>query len=249
MQHPVSHPQDTPAPAAWRGLLARLWPIGLLVLGLAAVLGLGLDHYLSFEALREHRQELVAFVDARPAVAVLAFIGLYALSTTLSLPGGALLTVAGGFLFGIWIGTAATVVGATIGAIGVFLGARTVLADSLRRRAGPFVARMEQGFRDNALSYMLVLRLVPLFPFFLVNIVPALLGVSLRTYALGTLIGIIPGTFVFASIGAGLGSVLDDMQELSLEGALTPKVIVALVGLAVLSLVPVAYKHWTSARR
>jgi uncharacterized membrane protein YdjX (TVP38/TMEM64 family) len=101
---------------------------------------------------------------------------------------------------------------------------------------------MEEGFRENALSYLLALRLVPAFPFFIVNLVPALLGVSLRTYVTGTFLGILPGTFVFSSIGAGLGSVFDSAQELTLKGAITPQVMIALVGLALLSLVPVLYK-------
>jgi uncharacterized membrane protein YdjX (TVP38/TMEM64 family) len=138
------------------------------------------------------------------------------------------------------------VIGATCGATALFLAARTALGDYLRARAGSTIKRMEEGFRQNALSYLLVLRLIPLFPFFLVNLVPAFLGVSLPVYVVGTFFGIIPGTFVFALIGAGLGSVFDSMQEFSLQGALTPQVIVALVGLAILSLIPVAYKYWKS---
>jgi uncharacterized membrane protein YdjX (TVP38/TMEM64 family) len=228
-----------PAPA---GRLRRLLPLAVLGAGIGLFFALGLDSYLSFETLRAHRTELMAFVMQSPIVAVLVFILLYALSTALSLPGGALLTVTAGFLFGIGLGTATTVVGATLGAVAIFLAARTGLRDVLAAKAGPMLQRMEAGFRENALSYLLVLRLIPIFPFFVVNIVPALLGVPLRTYAIGTLVGIIPGTFVFASIGAGLGSVFDRMEEFTLKGALTPEVTIALVGLGVLSLIPVAYK-------
>jgi uncharacterized membrane protein YdjX (TVP38/TMEM64 family) len=104
---------------------------------------------------------------------------------------------------------------------------------------------MEEGFRKNALSYLLALRLIPAFPFFIVNLAPAFLGVSLRTYVIGTFLGIIPGTFVFSSIGAGLGSVFDSVQEFSLKGAITPQVMIAMVGLALLSLLPVIYKMMT----
>lgn len=224
------------------GKLRRLLPLGILAGGIAAFFAFGLDDYLTFEALREHRGELMGFVMQKPIVAVLAFVMLYAAATALSLPGGALLTVTAGFLFGIGLGTGATVVGATIGAIAIYLAAKTAFRDVLTAKAGPMLQRMEAGFKDNALSYLLVLRLIPIFPFFVVNIVPALLGVPLRTYAIGTLVGIIPGTFVFASIGAGLGSVIDRMEEFSLKGALTPEVTIALIGLAVLSLVPVLYK-------
>ncbi len=115
-------------------------------------------------------------------------------------------------------------------------------------KAGPFLARMEAGFKEDALSYLLVLRLIPAFPFFIVNLVPALLGVPLRTFAIATFLGIIPGTFVFSSIGAGLGSIFDNMQEFTLKGALTPQVLTALIGLAVLALIPVAVKRFKARK-
>jgi hypothetical protein len=121
--------------------------------------------------------------------------------------------------------------------------ARRLLADPEMRGLG-----MEDGFRDDALNYLLVLRLIPLFPFWIVNLVPAFLGVPQRTYVLGTLIGIIPGSFVFASVGAGLGSVLDSGQEFSPSSVLTPQIVIALVGLAVLALLPVAYRKWRARR-
>jgi uncharacterized membrane protein YdjX (TVP38/TMEM64 family) len=232
---------DTPtvAPAAWKKLL----PLAVLVAGIAAFFGLGLNKYLTFDQLRQHRGELMAFVAGMPVKAVLLFVAAYAVATAFSLPGGALLTLTGGFLFGIWQGTAAVVVGATLGATALFLAARSALGDSLKSKAGPWLAKLEAGFKEDALSYLLVLRLVPAFPFFVVNLVPAFLGVPLGTFVLATFLGIIPGTFVFASIGAGLGSLFDSMQEFSLKGALTPQVVTALVGLAVLALIPVVYKR------
>lgn len=223
-------------------LLKRLLPLTVFAGAIAAYFGLGLDQYLTFEALREHRGELMAFVESMPVSGVVLFIAIYAVATALSLPGAALLTVTGGFLFGVWVGMIAVVIGATLGATGVFLIARTALGEALRAKAGPAIRKMEEGFRDNAVSYLLVLRLIPLFPFFLVNLVPAFLGVPLVTFIIGTFFGIMPGTFVFTSIGAGLGSIFDSMQEFTLKGALTPEVIVALVGLAVLSLIPVVYR-------
>ncbi|MGI9502415.1 MAG: TVP38/TMEM64 family protein, partial [Geminicoccaceae bacterium] len=167
-----------------------------------------------------------------------------ALATAVSFPGGGLLSITGGFLFGSILGTAWIVIGATIGAVGIFLAAKTALGDALKAKAGPWLNKMEEGFRDNAFSYLLVLRLIPVFPFFVVNLVPAFLGVGLRTFTLATFIGIIPGAFVFASVGAGLGSVFDQGESFSPAAALTPEVITALVGLAVLALVPVAYQKW-----
>ena len=180
--------------------------------------------------------------------AALAFMAVYALATAVSLPGGAILSIAGGFLFGPLLGTTWIVIGATLGASAVFLMARTALGDSLRAKAGPALRKMAAGFQDNALSYLLVLRLVPLFPFFLVNLVPAFLGVRLGTYLVGTFVGIIPGAFVFAVAGAGLGSVLDSAEDFSPASVLTPEVIAALAGLAVLALIPVAYKMLKTRR-
>ena len=153
-----------------------------------------------------------------------------------------MLSIAGGFLFGGLLGALYVVIGATIGATALFLIARSALGDSLRTRAGPWLAKMEAGFQENALSYLLVLRLVPLFPFFVVNLVPAFLGVQLWTYVLGTFFGIIPGALVFTYSGAGLGSVFDSDQPFSIGAVLTTEVVIALLGLALLSLVPVLYK-------
>ena len=226
----------------------RFAPLAAIVAAIAGAFALGVDDYLSFDALRENREVLMSFTQNNALAAVLLFITLYALATALSLPGGAVLSIAGGFLFGSILGTAWIVVGATIGAVGIFLAARTALGDVLKAKAGPWLKKMEAGFQDNAFSYLLVLRLVPLFPFVVVNLVPAFLGVKLRTFALATFVGIIPGSFVFASIGAGLGSVFDRGDSFSAAGAFTPEVIIALVGLAVLSIIPVAYKK-IKARR
>ncbi len=238
-----------PRPAASGFSLKRLIPLAILALGFGLFFALGLDRYVTFQALNDNRMVLTAFVENQGALAVLAFILVYALSTALSLPGGAILTVTGGFLFGTWFGTLYAVIGATAGAIAVFLIAKTSLGETLRAKAGPALRKMEAGFRENALSYLLVLRLIPLFPFFLVNIVPAFLGVSLRTYALATFFGIIPGAFVFASVGSGIGSVFDQMNaEFDPASVLTPQVITALVGLALLSLLPIAYKKFKARK-
>jgi uncharacterized membrane protein YdjX (TVP38/TMEM64 family) len=159
-----------------------------------------------------------------------------------SLPGGAVMSIAGGFLFGTIWGSIYILIGATLGATALFIIAKTALGDVLRAKAGPWLQKMEAGFQENALSYLLVLRLVPLFPFFVVNLVPAFLGVSLATYVLGTFFGIIPGVVVFASVGAGLGSIFDAGEAFSARGILTPQILTALMGLAVLALIPVVYK-------
>src|SRR5258708_9354122 len=157
--------------------------------------------------------------------------------------GGATLTMSGGLLLGTIVGTLATLVGATLGAIGVFLAARTAFGGLLRAKAGSALQRMEEGFRRDAFSYLLVLRLVPLFPFFLVNLVPAFLGVPLRTYVVATFIGIIPATFVFASVGNGLGAVLDAGDQPNIAGLLLNRsILLPILGLAGLALIPAVYR-------
>jgi len=230
------------------GNARRFVPIALIGGAIAAAFAFGIGDYLSFDSLRENRELLVNFAADHALIAVFGFVALYATSTALSLPGGAALSITGGFLFGSVFGTLWIVIGATLGATAIFLAAKTAIGDSLKSKAGPWLKKMEGGFRDNAFNYLLVLRLVPLFPFFVVNLVPAFLGVGLKTFFAATMIGIIPGTFVFASVGAGLGSVFEQGGDFSPASALTPEVITALVGLAVLALIPVAYEK-IKARR
>ena len=236
--------RETAGATRGRGLwsLRRLVPLAVLAAAVAAAFGLGLHDTLSFETLRENRGLLIGFVESNFALSLAAFVAVYGLAIAVSLPGGAILTISAGFLFGPWLGTVAAVTGATLGATAVFLIARTALGEALRAKAGPALKKMQGGFQENALSYLLVLRLVPLFPFWLVNLVPAFLGVPLRTYVVATVLGIVPAGFVFAFAGAGLGSVFDSAESFSPAAVLTPEVIAALCGLAVLSLVPVGYK-------
>ena len=237
----TQQPPTTP-PAAGRTVLRRLWPVLVLLAGLAGFFALGLDRYAGFAALKEHRQALLDLVHANTWAAAAGYAAAYAICVAFSLPIAALMTVTAGFLFGQIVGSLVVMIGATVGAVAVFLAARTALGDSLRRRAGPWLARMQDGFNENAFSYLLFLRLVPLFPFAVVNLVPALLGMKLRDYALATFIGIIPGSFVYTAVGTGLGSVFDSGGEFSARGILTPQLIAALAGLACLALAPVVYK-------
>ncbi len=229
--------------AGWRQSLRRLLPLLLLVAAIALVFATGLHRHLSFELLEQNRGRLLALVHAHPLGTALGYLLLYAIVTALSIPGGAVLTLAGGFLFGTLLATVLVVAGATIGAVAVFLIARTALGEPLRARAGPWLARMEQGFRDNALSYLLVLRLVPIFPFWLVNLVPAFLGVSLGTYALATCLGIVPGTLVYASVGNGLGAVFDQGGKPDLGIVFHPTILLPLLGLAALALLPIGFRR------
>lgn len=222
--------------------IKRFAPLVAIVVAIVLIFAFDLDRFVSFDALRDNRERLLEFVDANMVLAPLLFVVVYAVAVGLSIPGGAVLTIAGGFLFGLWFGTLLVVIGATLGATAIFLIAKTALGDTLRKKAGPRIKRMEDGFREDAFNYLLVLRLIPIFPFWLVNIVPALLGVTLSTYVLGTFIGIIPGSFVYASVGNGLGAVFDAGQEPDLGIIFKPEIILPIIGLAVLAVLPVLYK-------
>ncbi len=213
----------------------RLW----LAAAVALVLALrwaGVGDWLTLDTLRTHRGALTGWVAANFAAAAVSYVAVYVAAVALSVPGAVFLTLAGGFLFGAVLGTLLTTIGATIGAILVFLLARAIFGAAALDRFGPRAARLAEGIRRNAWSYLVVLRLVPLFPFFLVNLVPAFVGVRLGVHALTTFVGILPATAVFSLSGAGLGSVLDAGGALDLRSILTPQILGALVGLAVLSL-------------
>ena len=228
--------------------MKRLIPLLILVLAILAAWYFDLAQYFTFDALRDNREVLTNYVRENALLAVLIFGMAYVVTIALSLPFASFLTITGGFLFGQWLGTATVVFSATVGAAVLFLIAKTALGDALRSRAGPWMQKLEEGFNENSFSYLLTLRLIPLFPFFVVNLVPALLGMRLMPFFVATLVGIIPGSFVYVTVGAGLGSVFDSGEEFSPSSILTPEIITALVGLAVLSLLPIAYKR-IKARR
>ncbi|MGE0184089.1 MAG: TVP38/TMEM64 family protein [Parvularculaceae bacterium] len=223
------------------GALMRFLPLAALGVAAAVVFATGAYRYLTLDALKEHRAALEAFVEGNLVYALILYALAYIAVTALSLPGATIMSLLGGFLFGPVVGTAAVVVAATIGAAIIFSAAKTAVGDALRSRAGPFARKMEEGFRTNAFSYLLLLRLIPVFPFFIVNIAPALFNVRLRTFFAATFIGIIPGAFAFVSAGAGLGAVLDAGDEVKLTGLLTqPAVLTPIIALSLLALLPIA---------
>ncbi|SCA56453.1 Membrane protein [Candidatus Terasakiella magnetica] len=221
---------------------AHLLPLFIVAGGIAAFFAMGGVDYLSFETLRDNRQAILDWTQNNYVIAIIAFILAYHVAVMFSLPGAVWLSLTGGFLFGTVEATAYIVVGATAGAVGIFLLARYALYDFFHAKVGKSLNRMEKGFKEDAMSYMLVLRLVPLFPFWLVNLVPALLGVSLRTYVIGTFFGIIPGAFVYASVGSGLGAVFDEGKTPDLGIIFSPDILTPIIGLAALAMVPVLYK-------
>ena len=214
----------------------------LFAAAIGAFLYFDLKQYLSLDALKSNRDSLLAFTDLHYATAVALFIGVYVVQTAFSVPGGTIMTLAGGFLFGSVVGTIFVNFGATIGAMLAFLAARYLLRDWVERKFGDRLGPIQEGFAKNAFSYLMTLRLIPLFPFFLVNLVSGLTRVNVGTYAAATSLGIIPGSFVFAYAGRQLGTI-NSLAEIA-----SPRVLLAFTLLGLLALVPIVYRKFTSKR-
>lgn len=227
-----------------RSRWVRVLPLAVLLFGLALFLAMGWHRYISFEQLREHREALEQWVAAQGIWAPVIYGLAYAAMIAFSIPGGAVATIVGGFFFGLVTGSIAVVVSATAGATVLFLAARTALGAVLRRKSEGWLHRMEEGFRENAFSYLMVLRLIPLFPFWLVNLVPAFLGVSLRTYVIATFFGIMPGSIVYVSLGNGIGALLESGGTPDFGIVFRAEILLPLVGLAILSMLPIVYKRY-----
>jgi uncharacterized membrane protein YdjX (TVP38/TMEM64 family) len=215
----------------------RFIPLALLLVGAVAGVALFGDR-LSFEALEAHREALLAWRDANPLRAAGIFVAVYVALVAFSIPGAIWMTLAGGFLFGVAQGSALIVIAATLGATLIFLAARTGLGPALRARVEGWLGRFGQGVRDNEVSFMLTMRLIPAVPFFIANLAPAFLGVSLRTYVWTTLVGIAPATIVYASVGAGLGAVFARGERPDLGVIFSAPVLLPLLGLAALAALP-----------
>jgi uncharacterized membrane protein YdjX (TVP38/TMEM64 family) len=248
---------ETRATPLWRRLAGPLGLLVLLGLGYAG----GVHHYLTLASIAEHRAALATYTSNHLLLSLLAFVAVYTVAVAVSFPGASILTILAGLLFGWLVGGIAAIVAATVGATIVFQIAKSSFGDVLAKKAGPFLSRISAGFADDAFNYLLFLRLVPAFPFWLVNIAPALANVKLRTFIITTFVGIIPGTFAFAFVGAGLDSIITAQQaahvqciaqksaaecpfELSVSSLITPQLLLAFAALGVVALIPVALKKW-----
>ncbi len=221
----------------------RLWIFLALIAGFLALRASGAGDLLSLETLTRHRAALTAFVAENILLAAGAYVAVYVLAVAFSVPGAVVLTLAGGFLFGAVPGLLLTLVAATTGATLVFLLARRLFGERALDRFGPRAQRLAEVIRRDAAFYLLALRLVPVFPFFLVNLVPAFAGVGLRVFVPVTFFGILPGTAVTSLTGAGLGGILDEGKDLALASLLRPELIIALCVLAALSLAAIPLRH------
>ncbi len=222
----------------------RLIPLIILLLGLGAFFYFRLYEYVNLETLKAHRSQLLQWTSQYPILIVSSFIAIYIIAVAISMPQAIFLTILGGFLFGPIFGTLYVAVGATIGATIIFLAAKTAFHKLLLHKAGPWMKKITSGFQNNAISYLLLLRLVPLFPFWLVNIVPAFLDIRTRTYVLTTFFGILPGTFVYILLGHGLGAIIEQGKKLDLGIIFKPEILAPLIGLGILSLIPIVYKKF-----
>jgi uncharacterized membrane protein YdjX (TVP38/TMEM64 family) len=242
----------------------RWLPVIVIALIMALVFAMGWHEYLSFRTIGLNYEALRSAVARNLPLALILYGLLYVAVVALSLPGALVMTLAGGLLFGWHIGAAVAITAATFGAAIIFLIARSSVGGVLAAKAGPWLGKLRKGFREHALSYLLFLRLVPAFPFWLVNLAPALLGVPLRTFVLGTLLGIIPGTIAYAMAGAGLASVIEAQNaiykaclaqaaqtpgmlceyQIDTSALVTPELLLAFCLLGVVALIPVALKKW-----
>ena len=261
MQGQTGQTRDKDDRDAVPGSAGKFLP-ALVVAGLLALAWwLGWFDFVSLSSLISHREALAGEVAANYPLALAVYFLVYALLVAVSFPGASLLTILGGFLFGGLVGGAVTVLAATFGAAIIFIIARSSFGDLFQRRAGPFVARMIDGFHRDAFHYLLFLRLVPIFPFWVVNIVPGLVNMRLAPYVAATLMGIIPGTFAYAFIGAGLDSVIAAQEAANPDCAaagncridpsalVTNQLLIAMAALAVAALLPVIIKKWKGARK
>jgi uncharacterized membrane protein YdjX (TVP38/TMEM64 family) len=227
-----------------------VWIKRLPILGIAVIALLGaftLREHLNFEALAENRDALLAFRDGNFLLASLAFIAAYVVIVAFSLPGATIATLTGGFLFGLFPGVLFNVLGATLGAVAVFLAARSGFGADMAARMeekGGAAARLQQGLRENEWSVLLMMRLVPAVPFFLANLIPAFVDTSLFRFAVTTFFGIMPGAFVFTSVGAGLGEVFAKGETPDLSIIFAPHVLGPILGLAALSALPIILKRF-----
>lgn len=220
----------------------NLTPLLILLIGLGIFFYFHLHQYINFQSIKSNRTFLLTLVANHPIYMALIFIFTYALLTAISAPGAIFITLAGGFLFGLFWGTLYVIVGATIGATIIFWAAKTTLHAFLYKKVENRLQKFIAGFQKNAVNYLLFLRLVPLFPFWLVNIVPAFFNIKISTFFLTTLVGILPATIAYAWLGSGLSSIFDTNQTPNLSIIFKHNILLPILALALLSLIPVIYK-------
>lgn len=229
--------------AVWK----RFAPLAIVIGGLAFAYAMGWHRFFTLEFLAQSREAMTAYVADNYLISVVGFTVLYAVAVAFSFPAASILTIFAGFLFGWFVGGLSVAVGATIGATAIFLVARSAFGDFLTEKVGGRVKNLAAGFEKEAFSYLLILRLAPVFPFFIMNIAPALFNVPVRTYVIATLFGILPGTFAYTFLGQGVGSVLDAAETAgttpSVGDLVTTEITLAFAALAAVATIPMIIKR------
>lgn len=206
-----------------------------------------LKNYFNFSVLKMYHQDLILFVEDHFLMSLLLFGVAYIVVAATSLPIAAFLTILGGFLFGPYLSLIVVDISATMGATFLFLIVKTTFAEILEQKGAPWVKKMEKGFQKNAFFYLLFIRLIPLFPFWAVNLVAALLNTPIRIFVTTTLIGIIPVTFIYSLLGRGLATLLEQDKVPDVSIIFDPSIFIPLCGLAVFSLLPVFFRKRKSS--
>lgn len=245
-----------PAPPGGLALVRRFAPVLVIMAGLAFGYLQNWHHYLSLSMLVESRDMLRAYVENNLLLAALGYMFIYIVAVAFSFPGASLLTIGGGFMFGWQLGGILTAIAAPIGATIIYLVAKSAVGDFLvemmKKKAGKRIKQLAEGFEEDAFNYLLIIRLAPIFPFWVINIAPAIFNVPLRTYFTATALGILPGTFAYAFLGEGIDSVIEAQQaagtELQVSHLVTPEITLAFVFLAVVALIPTIVKKVKASR-
>jgi uncharacterized membrane protein YdjX (TVP38/TMEM64 family) len=256
----VAQPASPPVPSTFR----RWLPLAVLGAALALTFATGAHKWLSVALVAQHKAALESYVETNATLSVAIYMALYIAVTALSIPGALIMTIAGGLLFSFWTAVPATLVAATTGASVLFLVAQSSFGGTLRGQGGDMVARMADGLKEDAASYMLFLRLVPVFPFAVVNIVPALVGIPLRTFIWTTFVGIMPATTAFTLAAASLDGVIDDnnaafgackasgkadcVLSVDLSTLVSPKLLLVFAALGIVALIPVVAKRYLTKK-
>lgn len=227
----------------------RWWLLIFIFALLITFYSLGLGEYLSFASLKKYQNDLITWTNDNYLLTVLSYCIIYTISVAISVPGAVILTLLGGFLFGPILGTVFVVISASLGAVLLFIAVKSAFAEQIANKASTWISKMQKGFKEDALAYLFTLRLIPLFPFWAVNIVPALLGVNLKTYSIATFFGIIPGSAIYVAIGSGLSKTIANNQEPNLKIIFEPHILIPLIALAVIALTPSIYKKFKKRKQ
>jgi len=222
--------------------IKRFLPLIVLIVAIIMAYSFGLQNYLSLESIKDQKEEFQTLIDSQPIFSSIGFVAIYAVCVALSLPIAIFLTLLGGFLFGLVKGTLLVVTGATIGATIIFVIAKTSLGSTLRDKAGGLYKKVEGNMKENAFGYLFFMRFVPIFPFVLVNILPALFNVPLRIFLITTFFGIMPGSAAFVYFGEQLGEI-ESLSDLA-----SPKLFLAFGILGIFALIPTIYKQWKNRK-